>query len=81
MMKQSTGTQKTNDPFVQIVISNMSEEMQQLRFTCGETSCYDLAQYELKVQCPTADIVLPICFEHKVIYEVWLEKDAHPDSL
>jgi hypothetical protein len=48
-------------------------------FPCGETECPEEAQYELHIECvdgKLGEFIMPICFEHHVIVDTWLERDA-----
>jgi hypothetical protein len=53
----------------------MKDEMKLYQFPCGETECYELANYELHIETVLHDsFVMPICYEHAMIVNTWVEK-------
>jgi len=60
---------------IDIWTRRMPDEMQAFNFPCGETDCPEDANYELHIEAALGDeFVMPICYEHAMIMNIWIEK-------
>lgn len=80
-MTKLTDTQKVNrtKPLfpIDLYTRRMPEEMIEYHFPCGETACPEDANYELHIDMLLGvEFVMPICFEHAMISDTWIERLA-----
>jgi len=53
----------------------MPDEMLAHKFPCGEQSCYEDANYEYYTVMALGDVyVIPVCYEHAMVINVWVER-------